>query len=48
MTGRGKHVGVRYIFQGCGSGGSSVWVRDAGDDPLHGPVPRGFPEQGGP
>ena len=48
MTGRGKHVGVRYIFQGCGSGGSYLWVRDAGDDPLHGLVPGGFPEQGGP
>ena len=48
MTGRGKHVGVRYIFQGCGSGGSYLWVRDTGDDPLHGLVPGGFPEQGGP
>ena len=43
MTGRGKHVGVGDIFQGGGSDGSSVWVGDAGDDPLHGPVPWDFP-----
>ena len=43
--GRGKHTGVRDIFQGCGSGSSSLCVRDVDDDPLHGPGPGGFPEQ---
>ena len=42
MTGRGKHVGFRDIFQGGGSGGSSIWVRDVGDDPPHGKVPGEF------
>ena len=43
MTGRGKHMVVGDIFQGGGSGGSSHWVRDVGDDPPHGPGPRDFP-----
>ena len=45
---RGKHAGVRDIFQDSGSDGSSLWVRGLGDDPLHGPGPGGFPAQGGP
>ena len=36
MTVRGKHVGFWDIFQGGGSGGSSIWVRDVGDDPYMG------------
>ena len=36
MTVRGKNVGVRDIFQGGGSGGSSIWVGDVCDDPPHG------------
>ena len=47
MTGRGKHTGVRDIFQGGGSGGSSLWVVDVGDEPPHGLGPGDFPEQGG-
>ena len=31
MTGRGKHVVVVGIFQGGGSGGSSLCVGDVGD-----------------
>ena len=45
---RVKHAGVRDIFQGGGSVGSSLWVRDVGDDPLCGTGPGGFPAQGGP
>ena len=48
MTGRGKHVVVGDIFQGGGSGGSSLWVGDVGNDPPHGPGPWDFPEQGVP
>ena len=29
-------MGVRDIFQGGGSGGSSIWVGDVCDDPPHG------------
>ena len=42
-TGRSKHVGVRDLFQGGGTDGSSLWVRDFFDDPPdvpgHGGVP---------
>ena len=48
MTGRGKHTGVRDIFQGGGLGGSSHWVGDVGDEPPHGTGPGVFPEQVGP
>ena len=47
MTGRGKHTGVRDIFQGGGSGDSYLWVGDMGDETPHGPGPGDFPEQGG-
>ena len=39
-----KHVGVGDIFQGCGSGGSSLWVGYMGDDHPHGQGPGDFPE----
>ena len=45
--GRVKHAGVGEIFQGGGSGGYSLLVRDVGDKLLHGPGPGGFPAQGG-
>ena len=48
MTGRGKNMGVRDIFQGGGSGGSSLWVGDVDSDPPHGPGPGYFPEKDGP
>ena len=38
-------MGVRGIFQGGGSGFSSLWVSD---DTPHGPGPGDFLEQGGP
>ena len=47
-TGRGKHVGVGDLFQGGGSGGSSLRVGDVVDDPPYGPSPGDVPEQGGP
>ena len=42
MTGRSKHAVVGNIFQGGGSGGSSLWVVEVGDDLPHGPVSRDF------
>ena len=43
MTGRSKHAVVGGIFQGGGSGGSSIRVGDVGDDHPHGPGPGDFP-----
>ena len=36
--GGGKTKGVGYVIQGGGAGSTSFWVRDVGDDPLHGTV----------
>ena len=47
-TRRGKHVGVGDLFQGGGSGGSSLRVGDVVDYPPYGPSPGDVPEQGGP
>ena len=33
----GKSVGVDYVLQVDGSGGASLWIRDVGDEPFHGP-----------
>ena len=46
-TGRVKSTGVRDIFQGSASGGASLRIGDVGDEPPYGPVPGGFPSQGG-
>ena len=42
-----KHAGFGDIFQGGGTGGSFLWVRDMGDEPMHGPGPGYFPLYGG-
>ena len=42
--GRRKHAGVRDLFQGSVTGGSSIYVGDVGDDPSHGTVPGEVPE----
>ena len=41
-------MGVRDIFQGFGSGGSSLWVRDVGGDPPCGLGPGEFSRTGWP
>ena len=46
-TGRVKTAGARDVFQGGGSVGSSIWIRDMGYDQPHGTGTDGFPEQGG-
>ena len=43
----GRHTtGLRDVLQGGGTGGSSIWVGDVGDDPPHGKGPGKFPSQG--
>ena len=42
-----KHTGGMDIFQGGGSGSSSLCVGDVSDDPLDELVPGGFPLHGG-
>ena len=42
-TGRSKHTDVGDLFQGGGTDGSSLWVRDVFDEPPHGPVHGGVP-----
>ena len=41
---RSKHEGSGELLQGGGTVGYSLWVRDVGDDPLHGPDPGGVPK----
>ena len=38
-TARINHVVFRNLIQGGDTGGFSIWVRDVGDDSLHGPGP---------
>ena len=45
--GGGLPVGVGDFLQCCGSGITSLRIRDIGDDPPHDPGPRGFPAQDG-
>ena len=40
---KGQTCVCRGYFQGGGSGGSSIWVGDVGDDPPHGPDTGVFP-----
>ena len=40
-------MGLRDSFQGSGAGGTTIWVRDVGDNPLHGKIPGGVPGSGG-
>ena len=35
-------MGLRDSFQGSGAGGTTIWVRDVGDNPLHGKIPGGL------
>ena len=39
-----NNAGVGKLIQGGDTGGSSIWVGDVGDDPLHGTGPREVPE----
>ena len=42
-TGRINNMVVSNLIQGGNKGGFSLWVRDVGDDPLHGPGPGEVP-----
>ena len=44
-TGGNQTMGLGDVIQCSGTGGSSIRVRDVGDDPLHGNPPGKFPEQ---
>ena len=44
-TGGRLPTGLRDILQGCGTGGTTIWVRDAGDDSPHGQILGFFPAQ---
>ena len=42
----GRHPkGPGDIFQGSSAGGSFIWVRDVGEDPLYGTGPGKIPAQ---
>ena len=42
-TGSSKHAGVGEMFKGGGTCGHSLWVRDVGYEPHHGPGSAGVP-----
>ena len=44
-TGRHHPMGLGDVFQGGGAGGTPIWVRDVGDEPLHVQSPGEFSEQ---
>ena len=45
-TGGRQPTAIYGVLQGSGTYGSPIWVRDVGDDPLHGQVPYNVPPHG--